>query len=288
MQTEKANTLPTTAESTLTKRQRAKFGPKHFNYNGTPATIVAEVRYDDDCGNGHNSFSITGTIRAIDKHVNRQDGGFLAGGCLHEDIAAKFPELAPLIKWHLCSSDGPMHYIGNTVFLAGDRDCWGHRKGEPSRFEWAVRFDDNPIKHKISASFAKFLQAYRAGVAGEFDFEVIRYDHENKPGDSYKFAPKYTFGGYAEKWHECPFNNESEALDFLKALQTCSPKFVSVPTAWGEGKDRELDSARSAAVWPEATDEDLTAPGLKERLEARLPALLVEFRAAVESLGFTW
>ena len=33
-----------TSESTLTKRQRAKFGPKHFDYSGTPATIVAEVR----------------------------------------------------------------------------------------------------------------------------------------------------------------------------------------------------------------------------------------------------
>jgi hypothetical protein len=288
MQTEKANTPPITAESTLTKRQRAKFGPKHFDYSGTPATIVAEVRYDDDCGNGHNSFSIIGTIRAVDERINRRDGGFLAGGCLHEDIAAKFPELAPLIKWHLCSSDGPMHYTSDAVFLAGDRDCWGHRKGEPSSFEWAIQFGDNPIKHKIRASFAKFLQAYRAGVAGEFDFEVIRYDLENKPGDGYKFAPKYTFGGYAEKWHECPFDTEPEAFDFLKALQTCSPKFLSIPTAWSEGKERELDSARSAAVWPEATDEELTAPGLKERLEARLPALLVEFRAAVESLGFVW
>ena len=43
-----------------------------------------------------------------------------------------------------------------------------------------------------------------------------------------------------------------------------------------------------AAIWPEATDEELTAPDLKERLEARLPALLEEFQAAVESLGFTW
>ena len=34
--------------------------------------------------------------------------------------------------------------------------------------------------------------------------------------------------------------------------------------------------------------EDLTAPGLEERLLARLPALMAEFRAAVESLGFVW
>ena len=41
-------------------------------------------------------------------------------------------------------------------------------------------------------------------------------------------------------------------------------------------------------VWPDATDEDLTAPGLRERLDARLPGLLTEFRAAMEELGFVW
>ena len=89
------------------------------------------------------------------------------------------------------------------------------------------------------------------------------------------------------KWHECPFDTEQEALDFLYALQHCEPKFVTFMTL-RQGQRRELDRARHAAIWPDATDEELTAPGLKERLEARLPALLAEFRAAVESLGFTW
>ena len=280
--------LQITTESTLAKRQRAKFGPKHLDYFGTPATITAEVRYDDDCGNGHNTFSVTGVIRATDRRINPRDNGELAGSCLHDEITRSFPELAPLIKWHLCSSDGPTHYVSNAVYLAGDRDCYGRRKGEPSNFEHAVQFGNNPIQHKLHASFAKFLQPYRAGASGYFDFEVIRYDHENRPGDSYKFAPKYTFGGYGEKWHECPFDTEAEALNFLRTLQHNSPKFLSIPTAWSEGKERDLDGARHVAIWPEATDEDLTTPGLKKRLEARLPKLLTEFRAAIESLGFTW
>jgi hypothetical protein len=56
----------------------------------------------------------------------------------------------------------------------------------------------------------------------------------------------------------------------------------------GEGKERELDCAREAAIWPEATDEDLIAPDLEKRLAARLPALMADFRAAVEALGFTY
>lgn len=94
-----------------------------------------------------------------------------SGGCIHGEIAKHFPALAPFVKWHLCSSDGPLHYVANTVYLAGNR---------------------------------------------------------------------------------------------------------------------ELDAARRAAIWPDATDEDLTAPGLEQRLEARLPALLAEFRNAVESLGFVF
>jgi hypothetical protein len=177
--------LTTTAESVLTKKQVKRFGPKPIDYYGIPATITAEVRYDDECGNGHNSFAITGTIRATDRRrVNPRDGGHLAGGCLHDEIAAKFPDLAPFIKWHLSSSDGPMHYIANTVYHASDRD-------------------------------------YNA-------------------------------------------------------------------TAWSEGKARDLNAARHSAVWPEATDEELTAPDLKAKLESRLPALLAAMQADVEALGFVW
>jgi hypothetical protein len=56
----------------------------------------------------------------------------------------------------------------------------------------------------------------------------------------------------------------------------------------GEGKARELDAARSAAIWPDATDAELTAPDLEARLIARLPALMAAFRADIEAQGFTF
>ena len=49
-----------------------------------------------------------------------------------------------------------------------------------------------------------------------------------------------------------------------------------------------LNAARSCAIWPDATDEELTSPGLEDRLMARLPGLMEDFREAVESLGFTY
>lgn len=159
-------------DSKLTKQQYKTFGPRPAKGYGKGSAIWALVRYDDECGNGHNTFSITGHVT----EPRRKD--WVACGCIHEEIAEAFPELAPYIKWHLCSSDGPMHYIANTVYLASERV--------------------------------------------------------------------------------------------------------------GEGKERDLDAARSSAIWPDATDDDLILPGLQERLAARLPALLEEFRRDVESLGFGW
>lgn len=57
-----------------------------------------------------------------------------------------------------------------------------------------------------------------------------------------------------------------------------------------EGKERELEGARRAAVWPEATDEELCLPEpeLARLLLNRLPALMEEFKAQVEALGFVY
>jgi hypothetical protein len=162
--------------SIFTKNQVRIFGPHPIEGYGKNALIKAIVQYDDQCSNGHNTFSITGEIYIPGKR------DIEAGGCIHEQIVSVFPELEPYIKWHLVSSDAPLHYVANTVYLAGDKNCYG--------------------------------------------------------------------------------------LD--------------------KGKDRELDAARRWAVWLDATDEELTAPGLEQRLQARLPKLMKDFQAAVESLGLVW
>ena len=107
----------------LSRSQVKTFGPKQITYYGEPSIMTVEVRYDDECGNGHNTFAITADIRPVDRHR-----GWEAGGVLHDEVTKHFPELAPFIKWHNCSSDGPMYYIANTVYHAGDRDCHGLQK----------------------------------------------------------------------------------------------------------------------------------------------------------------
>lgn len=91
---------------------------------GTGASISVELRFDDSYRNGHESFAITAEVRRLGRR------GVEACGCLHDDIARVFPELQPLIKWHLTSTDGPTHYVASTCYHAGDQDCNGLRKGE--------------------------------------------------------------------------------------------------------------------------------------------------------------
>jgi hypothetical protein len=58
----------------------------------------------------------------------------------------------------------------------------------------------------------------------------------------------------------------------------------------GEGKKRDFKAARSCAVWPEATDDQLSLEkaDLTVLLNARLPQLIADFRADMESIGFLW
>jgi uncharacterized protein Usg len=225
-----------TEESTLIKSQKRSFGPKMIGSKyGPGAMITAHVRYDDNCGNGHNSFSITAKV--VTPQSERR-GDIQVGGCLHEDVAEKFPELAPFIKWHLCSSDGPMHYIANTLYLAGDTDHRGLHRGEKRQLRNGKT--KQPVWERVMRN-----------AAGEVVKVGERRDSDEKP------------------------------LEVLSA--SWEPVWIT-----GEGKERQLDAARHSAVWPDATDEDLTTPGLKERLETRLPALLAEFRKDIEALGFVW
>ena len=115
------NVVQNTETGRILYQEIAVFGRQVEGY-GEDATLSVELRFDDECGNGHETFSITGEVRSPAR--------WGAGGCLHEAIAEVFPELEPLIKWHLTSTDGPMHYVASTCYHAGDRDCNGLRRGE--------------------------------------------------------------------------------------------------------------------------------------------------------------
>jgi hypothetical protein len=70
-------------------------------------------------GNSHPHFSVTGeigTLRQLEK------GDPQVCGCIHEEIAAAWPEVKPIIALHLSNADdgAPMHAVANGFYqLAG-------------------------------------------------------------------------------------------------------------------------------------------------------------------------
>jgi hypothetical protein len=249
---------------------------------GPGGRIVVEVKFDDQCANGHQTFHITADVTTTSSRARRD---IAAGGCMHEAIEQVFPELAPLIKWHHCTTDGPLHYIANTTYHASNRDHYGRAAGEANSWKHAVLFGSSPVSHDLDEKLIEWCM-------GKSDLKVIEVPHIDTGGKGYKFKPKYTFEGYRERleWHTCPFDTLNRAEEFAQGFMHHSPKHMITVTGYSEGKPRELAFARSCAIWPDATDEQLCLPKdeLTALLEARLPALLAEFRTVMETCGFLW
>lgn len=206
--------------------------PRPVKGYGTNGTMHVNIRFDDQCRNGHQSFSITAEVYTVE---SRRCRDIAAGGCMHEEISKVFPELRPLVKWHLMNTDGPMHYVANTCYHAGDRDYNGLRAGE--------------------------VRQIRNGKTG-----LPCWTLETTPAG----LPQYV---------------DSDT----QPTETATKKYVPWVRV-GEGRARDLDAARSCAVWPDATDEQLSLerPELEALLVARLPGLIAEFRADMERTGFLW
>jgi hypothetical protein len=265
---------------------------------GAGAEMNVEIRFDDQCKNGHNSFAITASIYTP---RSRRMGDIESGGCLHEEIARVFPELAGFVQWHLFDTNAPMHYIANTLYHATNWADSRYEPGTPCQWETRARFGHFPITFVFSKRFREYLTAriehsrstLKTNPAHVEKFEPVPVPYvKRNDGSNYDFGPHYTVtGDDCKEWHEAPFKSLSEAQEFCEALNTYELTFEKIPTKYAGTKERDLKAARSVACWPEATDEQLSAPPaeLKKALEARLPELMARFRAAIEKeCGFQY
>lgn len=79
---------------------------KLFTEDGRDYRIIAQYGMSYHQGNSHPRFSITGEIPSQRIY-----------GCIHDEIALHFPELKPLIQFHLWDDAGlPMHYVANAIY----------------------------------------------------------------------------------------------------------------------------------------------------------------------------
>ena len=261
-------------KSILTKHQKKVFS-KDILVDGKKGVIEVVIRYDDECGNGHNSFSITGTIWTSRR--SRADRYFYTGGAIHDEIAKYFPELRKYIKWHFMNSDGPTHYIANTLYHARDRSHDGKEIGEPVKFTKKLKFGQCPILFKEPKNgFFDFIDALDLDSA-----KVVGIEH---PTDK-SFSPWYTFNDFGGgEWYKTPFMTKEEAAQWQEALKA-GYSYVLEPVKWCEAVSPNLQAARNTAIWEDATLDQLQS---KEALQERLPALIAEFKKVVEELGFVF
>ena len=265
-------------ESVLTKKQVKRL-EKRIQYDGRQHILKVSIRYDDNCGNGHNSFAITGEVWRPGNTYDCE-----TCGCIHDIIGKAFPELVPFLKWHLTSSDGPMHYVANTMYHARKCSHPGKNPGDPVAYKHDIFFYDWPIPWERSArkGTIDFINWVNAQTIETLELEAVPH----KDRDGYEFGPHYTFKGYTDvEWHECPFSSLDEAEDFLTALKVSKPYIMDRPSAFATAVEPNIDAARNAAAWPDATLEQLQD---EAALLKRLPALIEGFKTDMESLGFTY
>lgn len=228
--------------------------PRPFPEYGPGAYIRVKMRFDDNCKNGKQSFSITADIyRPKARDVD-------ACGALHDEIQQAFPELAEFVPFHLCDTRGPMHYIANTAYHASNRDYNGLREGEEKPLL-------GPDKIPHWELVADLTAPENLGVKIS----------DTPTGREYigaKDCPIFI----VEKAHK---GENPPPIPRLKWVQTMIK---------GQGKERDLDAARNVAIWPDATDAELMQerPALEAALMERLPALVARFRALMDSVGFEW
>ena len=235
-------------------------------FNGK--TLKIQIRYDDECGNGHNYFSITGSC----------GGNYGISGCIHDFIVEQKPDLKKYLKWHLMGSDQPMHYIANTMYHVKKV-----KKNTIVRhYDKVLKFENYPFTFKLTKEIKEFLNTYKTGK--KIKIYTLPYDGS----DSYNFSDNYTFikpkKDATKKWYNNMFNDENKALEFKQALENIPFEIVKTISSYEDEKKPGLKAARNSAIWANARLSDFT----EEKLKARLPKLLKDFKKDIEKIGFIY
>lgn len=110
---------------------------KQFMRHGEKHEIQAKYGIDYGFARRNNQapyFSATADIWVYDRGRWRDD----SSGMQHDEIARHFPELSGFLKWHLVSTQEPMHYLANAKY-------WWEMATGTSPFEKRP-YDPDPVQ----------------------------------------------------------------------------------------------------------------------------------------------
>lgn len=87
---------------------------KTYEENGDLFRIEVAISLDDNCNNGHCTFSTTGDIYRI---YDNRPKDYAKSGCIHEDILKHFPEFKIFTELHVRDCHGaPMYSVVNSTW----------------------------------------------------------------------------------------------------------------------------------------------------------------------------
>lgn len=213
-------------------------------------------------------------------------GGWTAqsNGPVSRDSLEQFwPDFIGAEVYHGCSLQGPLHYIVNTVYLAGTRDCFGWEAWEQRK----ANVSGLPLWKADTKDLFHLVESLEQPAPLELRYEPLLVEKTMKWGPN-KGIPV----GQPQKDDEGRhlWLISGKPLPLVRSVEAPAPLVYAFKPYLGEGKARELDLARRSAMWLDATDEELSVSSeeLKAALEARLPKLLLELKGVVEQFGMTF
>jgi hypothetical protein len=154
------------------KTNDLRFTDNRIGKNGERWTI--KIRLNDECKNGHQDFSITGTC--WEKGKPKTDKYMIQGGACGDEIAELFPEYEIFNRLHLCDYMGiPMHCSANGFyFLRKGFDRY--EEGETLKSKWCKYYRVFPeqfdilFEAKSETHFAILLE--RLGIFEQWKAEA--------------------------------------------------------------------------------------------------------------------
>jgi len=122
-----------------------------------------EIRLSDDCKNGYNDFSITGTIYEANKPMVEKY--FISSGAIGKEIAKEFPEYAIFDKLHNCDYSGsPMYALGNGFYhLKGETNNSKLNKADFIEYFNISESQFNELNNSVDEAHFKVI-CYNSGI----------------------------------------------------------------------------------------------------------------------------
>lgn len=105
----------------------------NIDINDARNNILINIRLNDECNNGHQDFSITGSRWGVGKA--RTERNMISCGSIHSEILKARPDLKIFVNLHLCDYSGVPMYAASNGFYHIKNGFTGSKPSNESFFK---------------------------------------------------------------------------------------------------------------------------------------------------------